>query len=249
MAFFDTQSPGSKHEQPQRELSLSHTLELDKWEVTLKPLRLVVFLFLSVIAFTFLVSAQENSQSLGDIARQERARKEAQFDANEIAGLKEGDFHANILITDSKDSVEKWVLMPAADRPGAGRFREVTRDKKFYVPFVVTEYAFPASEKMELNAHIRFISPTGKTLFDAPHISGAERPDPRSPHTIVLNPVMDLTFDSKDVPGTYTLRVTITDHAHSTYAKAEEKFQLLDGTTARGDLGKSPTVVPTSGTR
>ena len=215
----------------------------------MKPLRLIVFVFLLVIALTFLVSAQDNSQSLGDIARQERARREAQFDANEIAGLKEGDFRANILITDSKDSVEKWVLMPAADRPGAGRFREVTRDKKLYVPFVVTDYAFPASEKMDLNAHIRFLSPTGKTLFDAPHISAAQRPDPRSPHTIVLNPVMDLTFDANDVPGTYTLRVTITDHVHSTYAKAEEKFQLVDGTTARGDLGKNPSDVPTSGTR
>ena len=215
----------------------------------MKPLRFFVFLFILGIAFTFLVSAQDNSQSLGDIARQERARRQAQFDANEIAGLKEGDFHANILITDSKDSVEKWVLMPAADRPGAGRFREVTRDKKLFVPFVVTEYAFPASEKMDLNAHIRFLSPTGKTLFDAPHISGADRPDPRSPHTIVLNPVMDLTFDSNDVPGTYILRVTITDHVHSTYAKAEEKFQLIEGKTESGEMGKSPAVVPVSGTR
>jgi len=215
----------------------------------LKPLRLFAFLFALVISFTSLLSAQDSSPSLGDIARQERARRQAEFDANELAGLKEGDFHANILITDSNASIEKWVLMPAADRPGAGRFREVTRDKKLYVPFVVTEYAFPASEKMDLNAHIRFISPTGKILFDHPSFSTSIRPDPRSPHTIVLNPVLDITFDSNDVPGTYTLRVTITDNVHSTYAKAEEKIQLVPGKTESGEMGKSPAVVPTSGTR
>jgi hypothetical protein len=88
----------------------------------LKPLYRLIFLLVLIISFTFLVSAQDGTQSPGDIARQERARRQAQFDANEIAGLKEGDFHANILITDSNASIEKWVLMPAADQPGAGTF-------------------------------------------------------------------------------------------------------------------------------
>jgi hypothetical protein len=220
-------------------------------EVTLKPLRLFAFLFALVISFTFLVSAQDGGPSLGEIARQERARRMAQTDANEIAGLKEGDFHANILFTDSKAAVEKWVLMPVADKPNAGRIRQVTRDQKFYAPFVVTDYAYPASEKMDLTAHIRFISPQGKVLLESPTFSETIGADSRSPHTIVLNPVMDVTFDAGDVPGTYTFRLTVVDHVHSTYARAEEKIELIQGKgkTASGELDKIPAVVPTSGTR
>ena len=43
-----------------------------------------------------------------------------------------------------------------------GTYSAVTRDKKIYVPFVVTDYPFPVSEKMDLNAHIRFLSPPGQ---------------------------------------------------------------------------------------
>ena len=217
----------------------------------MKPLRPLVFLFALVLFFTCLASAQDGGPSLGDIARQERARRMAQTDATEIAGLKEGDFHANILFTNSKAEIEKWVLMPAAERPNAGRIRQVTRDKKFYAPFVVTDYAFPVSEKMDLTAHIRFLSPQGKVLLESPTFSETIGADPRSPHTIVLNPVMDITFDSGDLPGTYTFRLAIVDHVHSTYAKAEEKIELIQATgkTESGELDKSQDVVPASGPR
>lgn len=217
----------------------------------MQPPRRLIFLLVLVVSVAFLACAQDGGPSLGDIARQERARKMAQADANEIAGLKEGGFHLDLLLMDSKDSVLKWVSLPAADRPNAGRIRQVTRDKKIYVPFVVTDYPFPVSEKMDLKAHIRFLSPQGKVLLDSPTFSETIGADPRSPHTIVLNPVMDVTFDSSDLPGTYTFRLTVVDRVHSTYAKAEEKIELIQakGKMESGELDKSPAVVPTSGTR
>ena len=149
-------------------------------------------------------------------------------EAAEIAGLKQGAFKANILLTDSHSAIEKWVLLPAAERSRAGRIREVTPGKKIYVPFVVTDYAFPASERMNLSGHVRLVSPDGRTLFDRPRFSTTIGADPRSPSVIVLNPVMDITFDSDDLPGTYTIRVIITDQVHSACAKAEESLQLTD---------------------
>jgi hypothetical protein len=217
----------------------------------MKPPRRLIFLLVLVVSLAFLASAQDGGPSLGDIGRQERARKMAQNDADEIAGLKEGGFHLDLLLMDSKGSVLKWVSLPAADRPNAGRIRQVTRDRKIYVPFVVTDYPFPVSEKMKLTAHIRLLSPQGKVLLDNPTFSETIGADPRSPHTIVLNPVMDFTFDSSDLPGTYTFRLTVVDHVHATYAKAEEKIELIQakGKTESGDAGKTPAVVPTSGTR
>jgi hypothetical protein len=218
----------------------------------LKLRRDVISLFVLAISFTSILSAQNGTPSLGDLARQERERRRKQSDksgqtytqispaksgadeagAAGIAGLNQGSFQANILITDSKAAIEKWILLPAGDRSGAGRFRETAPGKKIYIPFVVTNYPFQASEKMNLTAHVRISAPNGKTLLDVPTFSEAIRPDPRSPSDIVLNPVMDLTFDATDLPGTYTISVTITDHVHSAYAKAEEKVQLIQGEAA-----------------
>jgi hypothetical protein len=214
----------------------------------LNPLRRSIFLVIFILSLSSF-AAQVGGQSLGDIARQERARRLAEADAKDTDGLKEAPFHANILLVDSKSAAEKWVLMPAADKPGAGRMRQVGAGEKIYVPFVVTDYPFPATEKMDLTVHIRFLSPEGKVLLEKPDFSETIAPDPKSPHLIVLNPVTEITFDSHDLPGTYTFRLTIVDHVHSTYAKAEEKIELIQGKTGTGDASKSSAAMPASGDR
>jgi hypothetical protein len=217
-----------------------------KQEVILKTAHRTGFLLLLVVSFVLALSAQDSAPSLGDLARQERARKQQQSasvtqadaDAAELSGLTEANFKANILITESHAETEKWVLMPAADRPGAGRLRQLVPGKKYYLPFVVTDYPWPASEQMNLTAHVRFISPAGRILFGAAKFSETIAPDPRSPSVIVLNPVMDITSDPGDPLGTYTVRVTITDHIHSVFAKAEEQFQLVPEAGAESKAGK-----------
>jgi len=211
----------------------------------LRPTHAIGFFVLFVVSFVLALSAQESNQSLGDLARQQREHRQkqsgdsGQTDARETNGLKEGDFKANILITDSHDAIERWVLAPEANRAGAGRIRQVTTGKKYYLPFVVTDYKWPANERMTLTAHVRLIAPDGKTQFESPRWSRTIFADPRSPSVIVLNPVLDYTFDSSDLPGTYTIRVTVTDHVHSAYAKAEERFQLIQGASAE-ETAKTP---------
>ena len=210
----------------------------------MKPLHLVLLCLLAASSAP-IVSPQDDTPSLGDLARQERARRQQNADANEIANLKEADFHANILLTDSHAATEKWVLTPAAERATTGRIREVSPDKKIYVPVVISEYPYETLEMMNLTAHIRVTAPNGRVIFEHPRISEAIAPDPRSPHTIVLNRVMDITFDPHDVPGTYTFHVTVTDHVHSTYAKAEEQLQLIQDKPSSADTpGKPAAPVP-----
>lgn len=206
----------------------------------MKPASRVTCLFLLVIALVPTLPAQDGTQSLGDLARQERERRRMKAEASEIAELKQASFKANILITDSHAAIEKWVLMSQSDRPDAGRLRELVVDKTFYLPFVITDYPSPATERMKLTAHVRLISPDGKIKFEAPEISGAIASDPRSPSVIVLNPVMNITFDATDLPGTYTISVTVTDHVHSVYAKAEEQFQLILAKGEKKEAKKNP---------
>jgi hypothetical protein len=202
---------------------------------------LVLWILLGVVCLPGHGQDQDSaSPPLGDVARQARKNK-AQADnsqpsqgdhggdaaeAREIAGLKAAPFKANILITDSHSAIEKWVLSPATEKPGTGRLRQVTPGTKIYVSFVVTDYTFPVSERMNLTHHVRFVKPNGKVL-DIPPTSATIQADPRSPSVIVLNPVLDITFDPDDNPGTYTFSVLIIDHVHSTYAKAEEQLDLI----------------------
>lgn len=213
----------------------------------------VAFTLLLIGLFASPLLAQDNNQSLGDLARQQRKQKQsataqpgeeaAAADA-EIAGLKEASFKANILIVDSHAAIEKWVLMPQAGRADAGRARQLVRGKKFYMPFVVTAYPWPASDKMDLTARVRLVAPNGKIQFSAARFSGALAPDPRSPSVIVLNPVMDITFDADDIPGTYTIATTVTDHVHSVYARAEEQFQLVQDAGSPGKAVLKPVTKP-----
>src|SRR5271156_3009979 len=115
-----------------------------KQEVILKPAHRTALFTLLIVSFVLPLPAQDGAPSLGDLARQERERRQQQSanaaqtdaDAAELSGLTE----ANFLITESQAATEKGVVMPAADRPGAGRIRRLTVDKKYYLPFVVTDY-------------------------------------------------------------------------------------------------------------
>ena len=202
---------------------------------------LVLWMLLGVVCLPGHSQDQDSaSPPLGDVARQARKNR-AQADnsqqsqaghggdaaeAREIAGLKPAPFKANILITDSHSAIEKWVLLPATEKPRAGRIQKVTPGTKIYVSFVVTDYNFPVSESMNLTYHTRFVKPNGKVL-DIPPTSATVGADPRSPSVIVLNPVLDITFDSDDSPGTFTFSVLIIDHVHASYAKAEEHLDLI----------------------
>ena len=48
---------------------------------------------------------------------------------------------------------------------------------------------------------------------------------------------MDVTFEKTDLPGSYTILVSITDHVHNTYAKAREQFQLVSSTSDKSKAG------------
>jgi hypothetical protein len=70
-------------------------------------LRVSCFLLLVLVVVPTL-PAQDETQSLGELARQERLRKSMK--ATEPPALTEASFKANILITDSHASIEKWYL-------------------------------------------------------------------------------------------------------------------------------------------
>jgi len=135
-----------------------------------------------------------------------------------------GSFSANVLIVKSHADIESWVVSEPAKRRGdAGRARTVTRGSKVYLPAVATFPASQVGERIALVADLEIIAPNGKSQKLA-SCCIANRVDPRAPATIVLSPVLDVTFDSTDPSGEYRVRAMINNGKETVVT--EERFRL-----------------------
>lgn len=136
-------------------------------------------------------------------------------------------FRAHILITESNADIEHWIKTPSNIlKPDSARLRFVRRGQQLIIPAVVTDYTYDAPGKIGLSADFLLVSPSGKTLLDAKKFSGSNNQDTRTPGLIVLNPVLNLTLDSTDPVGLYTVHITVWDGARSVLA--EESFELVE---------------------
>jgi hypothetical protein len=136
------------------------------------------------------------------------------------------DFKANLLITESNAEIQKWVLATPAERAVSGRKRTLEIDTRYLLPAVVTDYT-PDSKQILFTADYEMLGPGGKVYFQKTAFSSAQAYDPKSPSVIVLNPVLNLTFDKNDTPGKYTIRITVKDHLKGTVSRAEEQVTLV----------------------
>ena len=132
-------------------------------------------------------------------------------------------FTANVLIVKSHDDIASWVLLPSAKRlADTGHARKVTRGVKFYLPVVATFSDSQVGQNIDLRGVIQIVSPMGNTFFATRCF--ANQVDPRAPRTIVLEPVLDLTFDNTDPGGDYRIRASI--HRGNEVAVVSETFHL-----------------------
>jgi hypothetical protein len=136
------------------------------------------------------------------------------------------NFKANLLIAESNAEIEKWVRATPAERAASGRKRTLEIDTKYLLPAVVTGYT-PDSKQILFTADYEMLGPGGKVYFQKTEFSSAQAYDPRSPSVIVLNPVLNLTFDKNDTPGKYIIRITVNDHLKGTVSLAEEQVTLV----------------------
>jgi len=153
---------------------------------------------------------------------------------------KEQTLKAHVLIVGSYAEVEEWVLSAPSERGGDhARLRNVSRGTRIYLPIVITGFKPSQSGAMNFSADLELVDPNGKSAGSFKRCCSAVLADPKTPGLVVLNPVKNVTFDSTDSPGTYTVQVTVTDGARS--ATARETFRLQadaaadEGAVRQGD--------------
>ena len=133
-------------------------------------------------------------------------------------------FSANVLIVKAHSDIENWVKLEPAKR-GGRRWSREKRGKRgeIYLPIVATFSLSQVGQRVALSADMEIVAPDGKVQ----KLVGcclANHVDPRAPTAIVLNPVLDITFDAADPSGEYIVRARI-DNGKET-AVASEIFRL-----------------------
>ena len=150
---------------------------------------------------------------------------------------------AHILIVNSRAAIAKWVQAPPGERGGdIGRLRTIAKGMKIYLPIIATGFKPAESGKLDLAAVLEIVAPDGKATA-VKQCCSAIRADLRSPGVAVLNPVIDMIFETDDPPGTYTARVTVTDGASA--ATASEAFLVQAGAAATKEPAQQSETNPT----
>ena len=147
---------------------------------------------------------------------------EASISGNDSSAAAGAPITANILMVKSHAEIANWVVLEPSKRlRDVGRMRTVTRGTKIYLPLIATFSESQVGQNIALRGIVRIISPNGKT---ADFRCFANQVDPRAPKTIVLEPVMDVTFDRTDPNGEYKLHAGI--RRGNETVVADEVFQL-----------------------
>ena len=149
----------------------------------------------------------------------------------------EQNFQAQVLITDSHDAIAKWVESSTGRQAAkSGRLHKLSLGKKYYFPVVVTGIEALPSRGFPYTADLEFVSPKGKVNL-LKNCSKADFGDARTPDLVVLNPVIDVEFDSSDPLGRYTVRATVTNGTHS--ASSSASFRLVADSEASSNVKPS----------
>ena len=182
-------------------------------------MRLIAIFFFATLAVTSSAQMYKCVGDSGTISYSDSPCKELP-----APGKASGSIRANVLIVRSHADIESWVVAEPAKRRGdAGRARTVARGSKVYLPVVATFPESQVGQRVALVADLELVGPTGKSQKIA-SCCMANRVDPRAPATIVLGPVVDVTFDATDPSGEYRVRAMISDGRQT--VAAEERFRL-----------------------
>ena len=106
--------------------------------------------------------------------------------------------------------------------------REYIIGETAYCAFLVQGFSTNSSGAVDLTADIKFINPQGDVLFEQQNYAKAKTNFPQDQQVISLDTSFDITFDSKDPLGMYTLDATIRDNIAKTQDAMQTTLLLFD---------------------
>ncbi len=139
--------------------------------------------------------------------------------------FREGSFEVNLVITDSREGLGKWLAMTPKQREQTARGQKFRVNQKGYLALVLTNYDVDAAN-VDLTARLTLIGPDGQVVYENRDLGRSAWGHPKQGY-LAIRPYVDFSFDGTDKPGTYTYRVSILDNARGEVVRAEEKVILV----------------------
>ncbi|MEO8216835.1 MAG: hypothetical protein ABI718_07120 [Acidobacteriota bacterium] len=137
-----------------------------------------------------------------------------------------GDFNANLVITSSEEKFREWLSATPVQRDKHARSQKFRPGQKGYLVLVLTNYKVDPDQDVNLTADLTLVGPNGKLVYQHRDLGKSAWGHPRQGY-LAIEPHVDFVFDRSDAPGTYTYRVTVSDHARGGVVTAEEKVVLI----------------------
>lgn len=157
------------------------------------------------------------------------------------ASAQQPNMRVHVLVVDSMEDFMNWIVqVPRPQELFPPSLKEIPVGKKVYFPILVQGIRAPAQGVGNLVADVEFFGPDGKSLAAAPQCCRYRITNMPSIRFAILGPTMNLTLESGNKSGDYTVRVWVTDGTQK--VGASETFQFVPGKSAT----PSPVPAPAS---
>jgi len=144
----------------------------------------------------------------------------------EEGSLRQGAFNVNLVITESRGGLRKWLAMSNSERDRFAIKQKFRPDQKGYLVLVLTNYDLARDGNVDLTAQLTLIGPDGTVVYEHRDLGKSAWGHPMQGY-LAIKPEVDFSFDANDRAGIYTCRVTVSDNLRGEVVSAEGKVLLV----------------------
>lgn len=138
-----------------------------------------------------------------------------------------GDLAVEIVVSPTKDFIHDWISKPANKAIHITRVRTIVPDQTVYAAFLVSGHRADAKQFYNFSVSWRLLKADGAVVIEQKNFADGNRLMPKRPSFVMAEPALDLTLDSTDRLGKYTLEATVEDKVAGTSSTAVYTFNLV----------------------
>lgn len=143
---------------------------------------------------------------------------------------KEEKLETFILVSESPDYIKEWLGSPATQSVKIKTINQVIPEQTFHVAVIVAGFGIDTQGAAHLTGDFKLVGPDGSVVMQDEGIYKLDLKGLQSAPIglYMLNPVLDITMESKDAPGAYNIKVKVRDTTSNNTADASYIVNLIN---------------------
>lgn len=123
--------------------------------------------------------------------------------------------------------IKEWVTTAPENPVKIVKLKQLKRGEIGYFSFVSSGYSSDKNDNIDLSVHFALVGPDGKAVFERRNYASSKGAMSK-PGYVMLDPALDIGFDSTDPLGKYRVVGILEDRVTNTKAIDEIQFQLVE---------------------